>query len=81
MADEPRLNHLWDGQKDCPDIGQIRWHMLEVPRNMPVCMLLGPLWQSCHACVTYRSVCRDVIVMTDRIKPGTTSHMQLGCGQ
>ena len=38
------LDHLWDGRKVCQDDGQIRWHKWEVPRNMPICMLLGPLW-------------------------------------
>ena len=78
MADVPCLHHLWDGQKDCPDVGQIRWHKLGVPRNMPICMLLGPLWQSCHAWVTHRSICTVVIVMTDQGTQGTISHVQLG---
>ena len=24
MADVPCLDHLWDGQKDCLDVGQVR---------------------------------------------------------
>ena len=40
----------WDGQKDCPGDGQIMWDKREITRNMPHCMLLGVLWQSCFAC-------------------------------
>ena len=81
MADVPCLDHLWDGWKECPDDGQTRWHKWEVSRSMPICMLLGPLWQSCHAWITHRSVCRVVIVMTDQVTHGTTSHVRLGCAQ
>ena len=45
---------------------------------MPICMLLGPLWQSCHAWVTYRSVCRVVIATTDQVTCGMISHVRLG---
>ena len=79
MADVPCLHHLCDGWKKCPDDRQIRWHKWEVPRNMPICMLLGPLLQSCHAWITHRIVCRVVLVMTDQVTHGMTSHVQLGC--
>ena len=75
MADVPCLDHLWDSQMDSLDDGQIRWHKWEVPRNMPICMLLGPLWQSCHDWITYRRVCRVVIAMTDKATHGTISHV------
>ena len=75
MAGVPCLDHLWDGRKECPDDGKIRWHKWEVRRNMPICMLLGPLWQSWYAWITYRSICRVVIVTTDQVTHGTTSHV------
>ena len=75
MADVPSLDHLWDGLNDCPDDGEIRWHKREVPRNMPICMLLGPLQQSCHAWITYRSVHWVVIATTDHVTHGTISHV------
>ena len=74
MADVPCLDHLWDSQKEGPDNGQIRWHKWEVPRIMPISMLLGPLWQSCHAWISYRSICRVVIAMTDQVTHGMISH-------
>ena len=40
----------WDGQKDCPGDGKIMWDKREITRNVPHCMLLGVLWQSCFAC-------------------------------
>ena len=45
---------------------------------MPRCMPLGPLWQSCHAWITHRSICRVVVVMTDQVTCGMTSHVRLG---
>ena len=39
---------------------------------MPFCMPLGPLWQSYHAWITYKSVCRDE---TDHVTRGMTSHV------
>ena len=50
----------------------------EVPRNMPICMILGLLWQSCHAWITYRSICRVVVAATDQVTHGMISHVQLG---
>ena len=79
MADVTCLDHLWDGRKECTDDGQIGWHKLEVPRNMPTCMLLGPLWQSRHAWITYRSVCRVVVAITDQVTHRTLCCEQLGC--
>ena len=35
--------HLWDGQKDCPDVGQVRCFEQETPRKMHHCMLLDRL--------------------------------------
>ena len=43
---------------------------------MCLCMPLGPLWQSCHAWITYRSISRVVVAMTDHITCGTTSHVR-----
>ena len=57
--------------------GEISWHKWEVPRNMPICVLLGPLWQSCHAWITYRSICRVVIVTADQVTCQTISPVQL----
>ena len=48
---------------------------------MPICMLLEPLWQSCHAWVTYRSICRVVVATTDQVTRGMISHVRLGCTQ
>ena len=45
---------------------------------MPLCMPLGPLWQSWHAWITYRSICRVVIATTDHITHGTISHVKPG---
>ena len=81
MVGVPRLDHLWDSQKDCPGEKQIIWSMIEIPGNMPLCIPLGPLWQSCHAWITYRSICRVVAVATDLVTCGTTSHMWPGHGQ
>ena len=75
MADVPCLDHLWDGRKECPDGGQIWWRKWEVPTNMPICMLLVPLWQSCHAWITHTSICRLVVAMTDQVSGGTISHV------
>ena len=65
MVDVPCLDYLWDSQKDCPGDGQIMWDKREITRNMPHCMLLGLLWQSCHAWITYRIICR-VVIVTDK---------------
>ena len=81
MVDVPCLDHLWDSQKDCPGDMQIIGSMIEIPGNMPLCMLLGPLWQSCHSWITYRSIFSVVIVTTDHITCGMTSHVQPGCAQ
>ena len=48
MVDVPHMDHLWDGQKDCPDDKPIIWGKEEIPRSIPHCMLLRALWQSCH---------------------------------
>ena len=48
---------------------------------MPLCMPLGPLWQSCHALITYRSICKVFVAMTDHVTHvthGTTSHVRPG---
>ena len=79
MVDVPRLDNLWDGQKDCPSMKQIMWSMIEIPGNIPLCMPLGSLWQSCRAWITYRSFCRVVVVTTDHITHGTISHVTPGC--
>ena len=47
MVDLPRLDHLWDGQKDCPGDRKNIWSLREIPGNMPLHMPLGPLCQSC----------------------------------
>ena len=65
MVDVPCLDYLCDGQKDFSGDGQIKWHKWEISRNMPHCMLLGVLWQSCHAWNTHKIICR-VVIMTDR---------------
>ena len=33
MADVPCLDHLWDGQKDCLDVGQVRCFHEETSRK------------------------------------------------
>ena len=33
MVDVPYLGHLWDGQKDCLDVGQVRCYHEETSRN------------------------------------------------
>ena len=33
MADVPSLDHLWDGQKDCLDVGQVRCFHEETSRK------------------------------------------------
>ena len=33
MVDEPYLDHLWDGQKDCLDVGQVRCFHEETSRK------------------------------------------------
>ena len=35
MADVPSLDHLWDGQKDCLDVGQVRCFHEETSRKLP----------------------------------------------
>ena len=81
MVDVPCLDYLWDGQKDCPGDGQIKRDKREITRNMPHCMLLGLLWQSCHVWITCRTICRVVLVMTDHITCGTISHVRLSHAQ
>ena len=44
MVDVSCLDHLWDGQKDSLDVGQVRCFQEETPRKMHHCMLLGCLW-------------------------------------
>ena len=34
MADVPCLDHLWDGQKDCLDVGQVRCFHEETSRKL-----------------------------------------------
>ena len=43
MVDVQRLDHLWDGQDDCPGDMQNIWSMREITGYIPLCMLLGPL--------------------------------------
>ena len=33
MVDVPYLDHLWDGQKDCLDVGQVRASMKKHQEN------------------------------------------------
>ena len=33
MADVPSMDHLWDGQKDCLDVGQVRCFHEETSRK------------------------------------------------
>ena len=77
MADVPCMG--WS--EELSDDGKIRWHKWEAPRNMPIYMLLGPLWQFCHAWITYRIICRVVVAMTDQVTCGTISHVRQGCAQ
>ena len=35
MADVPCLDHLWDGQKDFLDVGQVRCFHEETSRKLP----------------------------------------------
>ena len=42
MVDVPHLDHLCDGQNDCPGGKQIICSMIEIPGTMPLCMPLGP---------------------------------------
>ena len=35
MVDVPCLDHLWDGQKDCLDVGQVRCFHEETSRKLP----------------------------------------------
>ena len=44
-------------------------------------MPLGPLWQSCHAWITYRSICRVVVPTTDHVTHGTTSLTRVHAAQ
>ena len=44
MVDVPCLDHLWDDQKDCLDVGQVRCFHEETPRKMHHCMLLELSW-------------------------------------
>ena len=60
---------------DCPGDKQVLWGMIEIPGNIPLCMQLGPLWQSCHDWITHMSVCMVFVVMTDNITFGTFSHV------
>ena len=34
MVDVPYLDHLWDGQKDCLDVGQVRCFHEETSRKL-----------------------------------------------
>ena len=81
MVDVSCLDHLWDGQKDCPEDEQIILGMIEIPGNMPLCMPLVPVWQSCHAWITHRCICGVVIATTDHVTCRTISHVQPGCAQ
>ena len=78
LADVPCLDNLWDCQKDCPDDKQIMWSKKAITRSIPHYMLLAALWQSCHAWITYRSVCRVVIATKDNVTPVTISYVQPG---
>ena len=35
MVDVPCLDHLWDAQKDCLDVGQVRCFHEETSRKLP----------------------------------------------
>ena len=78
MADMPHLDPLWDDQKGLPDDKQIMWSKEAITRSTSHCMLLEALGQSCHDCITHRSICRDLLVITDNITHGTTSFVQPG---
>ena len=78
MADVPRLDHLWDCQKGCPDDKQIMWSKVAIARSTPHYMLLEALWQSCHAWITHRSVCRVLLATTANITCGTISYVRPG---
>ena len=75
MVDVPCLDHLWYGQKVFLGDKQIIWSMIEIPGHVPLCMPLGPLWQSFRAWITHRSVCRVVIAMTAHITCRSISHV------
>ena len=75
MADVPCLDHLWDGQNDFPDDKQIMRSKTEITRSIPHYMLLEALWQSCHAWIAHRSICRVLLAMTDHITCGPISHV------
>ena len=60
--------------------GTVRRTVLEISRYMGLetnarntrhCMLLEALWQSCHAWMTCRSICRVFLAMTDHITCGS----------
>ena len=74
-VDVPCLDHLWEVQKDYPGDKQIIWSMREIPGNMPLCTPLGPLRQSCHASITYGSICRVVVITTDHLTCGKICHV------
>ena len=73
MVDVPCLDYLWDGQQDCPGDKQIIWGKREITRSIPHCTHLEALWQSCHAWITYWSICRVVLATTDHVTHGTIS--------
>ena len=71
MVDVPRLDHLWNGQKDCAEDKQVIWGKKETTRSIPHCMPLEALWQSCHDWITHRSISCVVLVTTDHITMDT----------
>ena len=56
MVDVSFLDHLWEGQKDCPDIEQVWCLQQKTPRKMCHCMLQGLSWQSYHAWFTHMTI-------------------------
>ena len=82
MVDVPCLDYLGDSQKDCPGNKQIIWSKRETTRNMLHCMALEALWQSCHAWITKRIICRVVLAMIDHITwPGGCRSIAPVCGE
>ena len=81
MVDVPRLDHLWDGQKEHHRNEKVICYMRPRTTGIPNSMLLQAPWQSCHAWITCRRGFRFIVVTTDNDTRGTTSYMGPGCMQ
>ena len=75
MVEVPRLDHLWDGQKEHHNNEKVIWCVGS--RIACIACLYKP-HESYHDWIAYWSPCRVVVGTTDHSTCGGISHVRLG---